>query len=70
MWSHEKCMESCTEPSALAAPVSIRENENEIVVRWDQCMTKSLVCTDCTVELVIDGPNGFRESHRISNTRS
>lgn len=58
MWSHETCKSVCANPSAPLAPLSVRENENEITIRWDECKSAGKDCPDCNYELEVERQNG------------
>jgi len=53
MWSHETCKSICASPDAPAVPVSVRENENEITINWDNCISAGRECPDCNFELEV-----------------
>jgi len=67
MWSHEMCESVCARPEKNNAPTPVRENDNEITIQWDSCVSAGSECTDCSYELEVTRDNGVKSTETIYN---
>lgn len=71
MWSHETCKNECSTPNKALAPTLVRKNDDEITVRWADCLTGPVgalkPCIDCSYQLEITGPYGAVRTEQVYN---